>query len=168
MNPLSTEKYRLKLCCFSYPLKLVFLVFISFRQLCRLSDASLRSTSNTAHLSTTGAETQSYGVHSESSSVAKVIKVSLREPCMHGVCDDRDEEKGQRDSSPHHRQFRSFSPGTTVPPVANRGQHSPRRSPIIAGQRELPIYRTDIPTCLKVPVLPRALMGCYGLEKFKP
>lgn len=25
---------------------------------------------------------------------------------------------------------------------------------------ELPIYRTDIPTCLKLPVLPPALMGC--------
>jgi hypothetical protein len=25
---------------------------------------------------------------------------------------------------------------------------------------ELPIYRTDIPTCLKLTVLPPALMGC--------
>ena len=121
INPLSIERYRLKLCCFSYPLILVLLVFISFRQLCRFSDASLRSTSNTAHLSTPGSETQSHGVPSETSSAAKAIKVSLRESCMHGVCDDRDEEKGQRDSSPHHCQFWSCSPGTTVPPVANCG-----------------------------------------------
>jgi hypothetical protein len=27
-------------------------------------------------------------------------------------------------------------------------------------KQELPIYRTDIPTCLMPPVLPLALVGC--------
>ena len=84
------------------------------------------------------------------------LKILPRPSSMHDVCDGRVARRGQMDAVAS-RTYPCFIGHKMSAALA---QESLRCAPKLYAARELPIYRTDIPTCLMPPVLPLALVGC--------
>ena len=83
-------------------------------------------------------------------------KILPRPSLMHDVCDGKVARRGQMDAVAS-RTYPCFIGPKMSTALA---QESLRCAPKLYAARELPIYRTDIPTCLMPPVLPLALVGC--------
>ena len=86
----------------------------------------------------------------------EALKILPRPSVMHDVCDGKVARRGQMDAVASRTYPCFIGPKMS----AALAQESLRCAPKLYAARELPIYRTDIPTCLMPPVLPLALVGC--------